>query len=335
MADGFLLDENGNVIYQTGGSALATFSGSRGDQPSFSNGTAPDGTRQLVYYQPVEGEPWAIVLTIPASQVQQLALNIALPMFVMIILVAVVALILLRVGLRVVTGSLQGLAFEANRIAQGKLDHPLQTIGVDEVGQLRGAFEQMRVSLAARLDELNRLLIVSQGVASSLEMRNVVKPVLDAVAATGANAVHVVLLPSILPETPAELPSRFAVGPAKDSYTYLDEQILAMAQKQEHIVFPNLSRTRELALDPKRPNPAALLAVPLRHENRYYGVMWASYEQPHNFTEADVRFIATLAGQASLAVANVVSFLERGSGTASTRSDHQLNARSCIGHRSA
>ena len=85
--DGFLLDENGNVIYQTGGSALATYSGSRGDQPSFSNGTAPDGTRQLVYYQPVEGGPWAIVLTIPASQVQQLALNIALPMSVMIILV--------------------------------------------------------------------------------------------------------------------------------------------------------------------------------------------------------------------------------------------------------
>jgi len=90
---------------------------------------------------------------------------------------------------------------------------------------------------------------------------------------------------------------------------YLDEQILAMAQKQERIVFPNLSRTRELTLDPKRPNPAALLAVALRHENRYYGVMWASYEQTRNFSEADVRFVATIAGQASLAVANVQLFL--------------------------
>ena len=306
---GLLLDENGNVIYQTSGSALAAYNGSRGDQPSFSNSTASNGTRQLVYYQPVVGGSWAVALAIPASQVQQLALNIALPMFVMIILLGILALVLLRVGLRVITGSLQGLAFEAKRIAQGKLDHPLQTIGVDEVGQLRSAFEQMRVSLAARLDELNRLLVVSQGVASSLEMRNVVKPVLDAVASTGANAVHVVLLPSIFPETPAELPSRFAVGPAKDSYAYLDEQILAMAQRQERIVFPNLSRTRELTLDPKQPNPAALLAVALRHENRYYGVMWASYEQTRNFSEADVRFIATIAGQASLAVANAQLFL--------------------------
>ncbi len=307
--NGLVLDENGNVIYQAGDNTLAAYSGARGDQPSFSNGTASNGTRQLIYYQPVEGGPWAIVLMIPASEVQQLALNIALPMSVMIILLAVLALISLRIGLRVITGSLQSLAFEANRITQGKLDHPLQTTGVDEIGQLRRAFEQMRISLAARLDELNRLLVVSQGVASSLEMRNAVKPVLDAVLATGANAVHVVLLSSILPETPAELPSRFAVGPAKDSYAHLDEQILAMAQKQERIVFPNLSRTRELTLDLKRSNPAALFAIALRHENRYYGVMWASYEQTHNFSDADVRFATTLAGQASLAVANAHLFL--------------------------
>jgi len=307
--DGLVIDESGNVIYQTGNNALATYNDSLGDQPSFSNGTAPDGTRQLVDYQPVEGGPWAIVLTIPASDIQQLALNIALPMFVMILVLAVLALVFLRVGLRVITGSLQNLAFEANRIAQGSLDHPLQVEGVDEIGQLRRAFEQMRIRLATRLDELNRLLVVSQGVASSLEMRDVVKPALDAVIATGANSAQVVLLPSILPETPAELPSRFAVGSAKDSYAYLDEQILALAQRQERIVFSNLSRTRELTLDPKRINPAALLAIALRHENRYYGVMWASFEQTHNFSDADIRFVTTLAGQAALAVANAQLFL--------------------------
>ena len=307
--DGFLLDENGNVIYQTGASAPARSAPARRAQASFSNSTAPNGTRQLVYYQPVEGGPWAIVLMIPASQIQQLALTLALPMSVMIVLLAALALVLLRLGLRVVTGSLQGLAFEANRIAQGKLDHPLQISGVDEVGQLRGAFEQMRVSLAARLDELNRLLIVSQGVASSLEVRNVVQPVLEAMASTGASAVRVVLSPSVLPETPAELPSRFAVGPAKDAYLHLDEQILALAQEQERLVFPNLARRHELTLDPRQRNPGALLAIPLRHENRYYGVMWASYEGVHNFSEADLRFAATLGGQASLAVANAYLFL--------------------------
>ena len=140
--DGLVVDENGSIIYQTSGSALASYSGSLGSQPLFYDSTASNGTRQLVDYQPVEGGPWAIVLMIPASQVQQLALNIALPMFVMIFLLAVLALIFFRVGLRVVTGSLQDLAFEANRIAKGRLDHPLQVEGVDEVGQFRRALNR-------------------------------------------------------------------------------------------------------------------------------------------------------------------------------------------------
>ncbi|MGC8855417.1 MAG: sensor histidine kinase, partial [Anaerolineae bacterium] len=52
-----------------------------------------------------------------------------------------------------------------------------------------------------------------------------------------------------------------------------------------------------------------LLAIPLRHENRYYGVIWAGFEQARAFSEADVRFVTTLAGQAALAVANAHLFL--------------------------
>ena len=305
---GFLLDENGRVIYRSE-SDQPNYSSQLGGEPRFFDDTAADGTRQLVYYQPVVGRPWAVVLTIPAQEAQQLALNIAMPLSVMIVLLAFVALVLLRVGLRVVTGSLQTLASEANRIAQGKLDHPLQVEGVDEVGQLRRAFEQMRASLQARLEELNRLLHVSQGVASSLEMQDAVKPVLEAILSIGANSVRVVLSPSILPETPVELPSRFSLGPARDTYAHLDDQILARAQLHEQIVLPNLGRSREINLDPSLPQPLALLAVALRRENRYYGVVWAGFEQPRMFSESDVRFVTTLAGQAALAVANAHLFL--------------------------
>ncbi len=307
---GFLLDEDGRIIYHSDKTQLVTtYNGQRGVEPLFFDDTATDGTRQLVYYQPVIGRPWAVVLTIPAQQAQQLALNIAMPLSLMIIFLALVAMVSLRVGLRVVTGSLQSLAAEAKRIAQGNFDHPLQMEGADEVGQLRQAFEQMRSSLQARLEELNSLLRVSQGVASSLEMQDAVKPVLDAILSTGANSVSVVLSPSILPDTFVELPSRFAVGAKQDIYAHLDEQILALAQGQEKIVLPNLTRSRELELDPSLPQPLALLAVGLRHENRYYGVVWAGFEQPRMFSDADVRFVTTLTGQAALAVANAHLFL--------------------------
>ncbi len=305
---GFLLDENNRVLYHSDPAQLtATYNGPRGSEPLFYDDTASDGTRQLVYYQPVVGRPWAVVLTVPAQQAQQLALNIAMPLSLMIVFLALVAMLSLRVGLRVVTGSLQSLADEANRIAQGNLDHPLQVNGVDEVGQLRRAFEQMRSSLQARLGEINSLLRVSQGVASSLEMQDAVNPVLEAILSTGASSVRVVLSPSILPNTFVELPLRFSLG--QNTYAYLDDQILALAQSQEKIVVPDLSRSRELTLDESLPQPMALLAVALRHENRYYGVVWAGFEKPRAFSDSDVRFVTTLAGQSALAVANAHLFL--------------------------
>lgn len=307
---GMLVDDTNRIIYNSEKTqASPRYEGRTGPEPFFYDNTAPDGTRQIVYYHPVVGRPWAVVLTVPARRAQQLALNIATPLAAMIIVLAVVALVSLRLGLRVVTGSLKGLAAEANRIAQGNLDNPLQIAGEDEVAQLRRAFEQMRVSLQSRIEELNRLLQVSQGVASSLEMQDAVKPVLEAILSTGANSVRVALSPSILPDTFIELPSRFALGSSRDAYAHLDDQILSLAQSQEKIVLPNLTRSREFALDPGLSQPLALLAVALRHENRFYGVVWAGYEQPRKFSDSDVRFVTTLAGQAALAVANAHLYL--------------------------
>ena len=307
---GILLNENYRIIYHSDRSQLLnTYNGRHGSAAFFYDDTAPDGTRQLVYYQPVTGRPWTIVFSVPARQAQQTALDIAMPLSLMIIFLALLAMLSLRLVLRFVTGSLQGLATEANRIADGHLDHPLQVEGVDEVGQLRRAFEQMRSSLQARLEEINRLLRVSQDVASSLEMQDSVKPVLDAILSTGARSVSVVLSPSILPDAFVELPSRFAVGAVHDIYEHLDDQILALAQKQERIVIQNLGRSRELGRDENSAQPQALLAVALRRENRYYGVVWAGYDQPRKFSDSDIRFVTTLAGQAALAVSNAHLYL--------------------------
>lgn len=70
-----------------------------------------------------------------------------------------------------------------------------------------------------------------------------------------------------------------------------------------------ISRNRGLMLDPNLPQPESLVAIALRHENRYYGVLWAAYNKQRIFTEADIRFISTLASQAALAVANIRLFL--------------------------
>lgn len=309
--EGMLLDSKGRILYHPNPSHLMeTYTGRMGDQVIFYDETAPDGTRRLVYYQPVLGHPWSIVLSVPARRAQQLALNIAIPLLGMVLVLFAFAVILLRFGLRVVTGSLENLGIEARRIASGQLDHPLPVEGEDEVGQLRRTFEQMRVSLKSRLDELNRLLLVSQGVASSLEIKEAVQPVLEAALSIGGCSARVVLTPSVLPAVDEDNshPSRFGLGAFSDLYSALDEQILDLTRKQERLVLQNLTRVRLLNITPGTPRPEALLALALRHESLYYGALWIAFDRPHQFNDDEVRFLVTLAGQAALAAANTRLF---------------------------
>jgi signal transduction histidine kinase/HAMP domain-containing protein len=308
---GMLLNESQEIlVHPDPAMVLTTYTGRTGDEAMFYDDTAPDGTRIIVHYQPTKGQPWAVVMIVPAYQAQQLALSIAGPLLLMILILAMLAFVLLRLSIKVVTASLGNLALEAGRLAQGKLDQPLAVQGEDEVGQLSRSFEQMRISLKARLDELNRLLLVSQGVASSLEISEAVQPVLESALATGGSAARVVLVPTVSPGLNGDAPTpvSFGLGASQNLYSEFDEQILAFTRQQDRLVLPNLTRPRLLNIMPGAARPESLIAVALRHENLYYGALWVAYDQPHIFSEEEVRFLVTLGGQAALAAANAQLF---------------------------
>ncbi len=302
---GIILDENKRILYHPMPSwVMKDYSGAIPDSTSFFDETAPDGTRNLVYYQPALGRSWSVVLSVPAQRSQQMALDIAIPLMVMILVIAVLAYISLRLGLRMVTLSLKTLATEAGHIAQGQLDNPLAVEGEDEVGQLRKAFDLMRVSLKTRLDELNRLLQVSQGVASSLDIQDAVRPILESALSVGASSARVVLAIQDKDEMEDSVPESFGLGPASEIYAYLDDQILGLTHNHQRLVLSNLSRGRGLNFPFGLSRPGAVLAFALRHEADFYGTLWIAFDQPQAFNDEEVRFLATLAGQAALAAVN-------------------------------
>lgn len=301
---GILLDENSRILYHPVASQIMSqYAGQQRSDAAFFDDTAPDGTRNLVYYQPVNGRSWVIVLTVPAQRVQQIAISIAAPLSIMVFLLAIVALISLRLGIRRITTSLQTLAAETVRITQGQLDHNLVVDGVDEVGQLRSSFEQMRVSLQARLAELNQLLLVSQGVASSLDVKNAVQPVLEAVIATGAAAVRVILPPQDN-ESGQQNTIVLSLGPRKDAYAVYDEKIAHFVEQQDRFFAVDATHMLGHKASQSVIGPVSFFAIALRYENRQYGVLWAGYDNSHSFADSDERFLSTLAGQAALAASN-------------------------------
>lgn len=307
----FHTDDKTIVMHSNPDEVMTEYSGPTIDQPRLIDDIGPDGRRRLVYYLPIPGENWNAAIIAPAAAIQQLALGIAAPMIVLVLLASLLSVLILRYGLRDLRSGLSSLAADAELIARGRLDQPIAVAGEDEISQLRKSFEAMRQSLKARLDELNRLLQVTRGVASNLDMEEAVRPVLESALASGACSARIVLSAAAVPDLDNQASGLicYSAGLAKDLYRDLDEQLSGLTRQQNRVVLANLTRLRLLNLDPARPHPASLMATALRHEDYYYGTLWVAYDQPHTFSEEETRYMSVLAGQAALAAANARSYL--------------------------
>lgn len=303
--EGIILGEDGQILYHTIPSLVMTsYVGKIPQESGFFDDTSTQGTRSLVYYQPVVGQPWSVILTVPAEMAQQLVLEIAVPLLVLLLILSLIIFLFLRWVLRDITVSLQTMAHEATLIASGRLDHSLPVKGVDEIGRLGRAFEQMRVSLKSRLEELNRLLLVNQGVAANLQIEDAVQPILQSALSEEASAARIVFGQDVMPEMHSTGLTAYGSGPSSGRYAYLDERIFELMRDQDLLAVPNIGRVRHLNLPAEKPQPQSLIALALRDETTYYGVLWISYDALHKFTEEEVRYLSTLAGQAGVAAKN-------------------------------
>jgi PAS domain S-box-containing protein len=309
---GILVDENGYILYHEDSNlVMSTYEGSRSSSPQFFEEPSHDGEGELIYYQPVTGKPWSVIVKVPSRFIQQQVINFALPLIGIISILVIIGVFIFRYGLRSVTTSLEDLAVQAERIAHGKLEQPLELQGEDEVGQLRIAFEQMRRSLKSRLDELNRLLFVSQGIAATIDIEEALDRILESALDIGANSARVYLLPSIIPDRSVAKarPLQLGSGASTEKYRYLDEQVSRLSERQHVLKLNNLTRPKIFSNPDDRIPPQAILALALQHENQFYGTFWVAFDDPHQFTDEEVRYISTLAGQAALAVENSALYL--------------------------
>lgn len=261
------------------------------------------GKRYVTYAERAVGSSWLVVVLSPESNLHAIALNNALPLSLIVLLLAIAGLGGARSLLGVITRSLLELTQAADRIAMGHLDEPLQMDAVDEVGRLGRAFERMRVKLRQRIGELNRLLATSQQVAVSLKVDKAAEAVLTAALSTGASAARVVLSQEAIPDEMAEdYPASMGIGPRHDRFAPLDGVLLEIAAEEG--VFQSTRPHAALRSHFKGELPAAfsaLLSVAMYYEQRFLGVLYLVYERPHRFEEDEIRYVSALALQMAMA----------------------------------
>jgi len=306
---GLIVDERNTIIYDSDRTQLLQ-PWSPSDEKenlttSLPNGTVyrdrgPGNTRRLVYSYPVNGYPWTIIVIMPNEVVLNQAAQITTPLIVILIFMSLVGTLAVLFVASRITNPIQALAAATARIAQGEFDRPVGISGEDEVGRLGIAFERMRERLRARLSELNLLLQINQSIAGSLDLRESLPPLLKgALTATNGGGARLVL--------PRDDGQHFIIaeGTLNAVLQTLDADLLRITENEGRLVLENLNRARTIFDVSKVGGKVqALLALPLRQENHYLGVLWIGFNKPHTFTETEVNFVSTLAGQAALAVSN-------------------------------
>lgn len=339
--DGYVLDETHRILYHASSSSSLIMSEYIGKVPEYSEyfeDISPSGARKMVFYLPVEGRHWSVLLTVPSEQMQKMTLEIMLPLLVLVILSLALLLIGLKSGLQKIVSSLSSLTNDVVNFSQGKLDHSLNVHSggyqgrADEIGKLGSALEKMRISLKARLDEMNRMLLVTQGMATELRINKSTRPLLEAAIGNGASSARLVLIKDVVlsnqhdsdvssvdrlegqisewnlfEETETSLIA-FGSGKKHDLYAYLDRQLFEVMRSQDIFSVPNTSRLRSLFFLSGHLKPGAIIAFALRQDDKYYGVLWIAYNQIHQFSDDETHILSTLASQATLAAANACLF---------------------------
>ena len=310
---GLVLDEEGRVLYPA--NMFQPPIPFQADEWVAAEGTmvaitSPTGERRWMIARRTLGRPWWVVALLPSDEVIRLTLQIALPLMAVALGLYALSLVGMQSLLRMITRSLGALAAEAQRIARGDLDHPLQVEGVDEVGQLRQAFEQMRQSLKERLTELGQLLEVSRHTARAVDVEQLVRPVLEAALKVRPEAVRIALVPTALPSEGESRPRSFGAGPHQGDYAYLDVVAVRLVRQKNQIVLRHPERLSGIQIPPGKRVPGVLVCLALRYEQHLFGALYVIFSAEEAVDPTGLDYLRTLAGQLSLALANVRLLLE-------------------------
>jgi PAS domain S-box-containing protein len=204
------------------------------------------------------------------------------------------------------TNPLRQLAAAADCIAGGDLAQPIQVTGEDEVGRMGEAFEDMRVRLKSRMEDLALLLEISQMISATLELSQGIPFILNgALQTSGAQVARMVLLSA--DGAPQMVMSSTGAGRGLGA---LDRALVSAVRKRgQPVILENMARVRSLVdLGMISEQIGAVIALPVRAKERISAVMWMGYQQPRRFDDLEIDFLSTLVSSMAMLVDNARLF---------------------------
>ncbi len=300
----YILDTDYRVLHSSDeGSIFSYYQGEIIDNSSYYLDRSMAGTGTYSFAHRIIGPNWIILLNIPSDETRAVAMKIAWPITTMLIVFLVIFLLFWRFTLNSISSSIRILGLEAEAISNGNLTNQLDLDRKDELGKLAGSLDTMRQKLRQRINEMSKVLVVSNSVAENLNFEEAIRPILDNIIESDVYFGRICLVSNVVEGELTDEPITFVSSRIANDYAYLDIQLMEMMRDREYLDVPNCYRERRLQFHAEM-MPGALIAISIYYKNEFFGILWLGYKEPHQFTTEEIRYFTTMAGQASLAASN-------------------------------
>jgi signal transduction histidine kinase len=254
-----------------------------------------DGTSGYAYSKAISMEPWIVTLFVPNSYVSSHVLQIILP--INLIVVATLIAILLGVYWQLqkafakIDGYSQRILGNVHPVGEGKQPSRMSS----ELGRLQYALASIKEKLDVQLEEQRMLKEIAAFFIELDGKSEVFHALAELLIKRGASSVRFCFSDPLIYETIFHHPIAMHWGPDAESCAAVEDQVIALVQKQDPLFIPNLARSRQLQAKEGVQLPAALAAFRIKGPGEYFGTFWLAYNDPQLFGKEDIEFLADIA----------------------------------------
>lgn len=258
------------------------------------------------------GMPFDVVVSVPTPDNALLIQSVFLVVLVAVVVSVVVAVVVARD----MTEPLEEVTHAAERVASGDLSRSIEVQRDDEVGRLARAFNHMTAELQTYVNALEgsrdalraNLGRLGEALSATHDLDTLLPVVLEtAMSSVGAGAGLVLLGDEHGGLTVQADHGMRTRGLAVPDAVIVGEGLLGSVAASGLTARGVIGAEAELVAGPNEPQEGQILAVPLRRPPHVFGVI-ALFAPSDDvaFAESDESALLALAGQASIAVENVL-----------------------------
>lgn len=258
-------------------------------------------------YKPYLKVNWGVVVQQMANEAYAKVTRMKHRVLIILMIIFLLSVVISLLLSNHLTIPLLKLVKGAKNISSGDLTSPLKLETNDEIGLLAKQFDQMRIDLQKKIDEMEMLIEVSKDISSVLDYRQLLNKILHKnIQVLDADTGSIMLFDDesgdLIIEASFGLPHEIVTKTRVSSGQGISGWVAKT--KKELIIYDTVKEPGFAELKGRKVEKGCLMSAPLIAKNKVLGVINVSKKTPYSFNERDLELFRALSIHAAIAIDN-------------------------------